>query len=344
MDIKQKVIKFANKHKKFQTRDLVLYFEQKYTRQYVSKILNNLIDEGHLVKDGSTKLSFYALLENTGELGDSLVLRLKNSKLEEHAVLETVQSEFPPINKLPENIFSIFYYSFSEMLNNAIEHSKSEFIEIKLQKKQNSLIFEIRDFGVGAFRNIMSKRKLKSETEAIQDLLKGKQTTAPKSHSGEGIFFTSKIADVFDLESYDFGLKIDNEVKDIFVIDLPRSKKGTRIVFRIKLNSKKHLSGLFEEYQTEPETFSFDKTTIKIKLYLLGTIYISRSQARRVLSGLDKFKSITLDFENVPTIGQAFADEIFRVFKVSHPEIEIESINANKAVNFMIERAIKTER
>jgi len=344
MTIKNKIIDFANKHSKFQTRDLVVHFGDKYSRQYISRILNELIDEGKLVKDGSTKMSFYALPKNAGDLGDSLMLRLKNVNLEEHKVLETIRNEFLPINSLAENVYSIFYYAFSEMLNNAIEHSKSKFIEIKLQRKTSDLIFEIRDFGVGAFRNIMSKRKLKDETEAIQDLLKGKQTTAPKSHSGEGIFFTSKIADVFDLESFEFALKIDNEIKDIFVIGLPRSKKGTRVIFRIKLNSKKHLGSLFEKYQTEPDTYAFDKTTIKIKLYLLGTIYISRSQARRVLSGLEKFKSLTLDFENVPTIGQAFADEIFRVFKENHPEIEIKSVNINKAVDFMIRRAIKTER
>ncbi len=55
-------------------------------------------------------------------------------------------------------------------------------------------------------------------------------------------------------------------------------------------------------------------------------------------------KVAILDFDKVPTIGQAFADEVFRVFKESHPEIEIQSINTNPAVDFMIKRAIKTKR
>jgi len=344
MNIQDKILKFAKEHKKFQTRDLSAHFGGKYTRQYISKVLGDLINSGVLVKDGSTKKSFYALPENANNLGDSLVLRLKNKNLEEDRVFEKIQNEFPLVRRLPENVHSILYYAFSEMMNNAIEHSRSEMIEIKLFNRGGSFVFEIRDFGIGVFRNIMQKRKLKSETEAIQDLLKGKQTTAPKAHSGEGIFFTSKIADVFDLESFEFALKIDNKIDDIFVIDLPRAKKGTRVVFEIEIDSKKHLSGLFEKYQTEPDTYAFDKTTIKIKLYLLGTIYISRSQARRVLAGLDKFKSVTLDFEKVPTIGQAFADEVFRVFQHAHPDIEIKFINANKAVNFMIKRALKTER
>jgi hypothetical protein len=70
----------------------------------------------------------------------------------------------------------------------------------------------------------------------------------------------------------------------------------------------------------------------------MGTIHISRSQARRVLTGLEKFKYVILDFDKVPMIGQGFADEIFRVYKIKHPEIKIKAINTNDAVSFMIGR------
>ena len=49
---------------------------------------------------------------------------------------------------------------------------------------------------------------------------------------------------------------------------------------------------------------------------------ISRSQAKRLLARLEKFKIVMLDFEDVATIGRAFADEIFRVFTNNHPEIQ----------------------
>ena len=75
-----------------------------------------------------------------------------------------------------------------------------------------------------------------------------------------------------------------------------------------------------------------------IKLYLKSGIHISRSQARRVLSGLEKFKIVVFDFDKVPMIGQSFADEIFRVFQSKHPKIQIEAINMNEAVRFMIDR------
>jgi hypothetical protein len=86
---------------------------------------------------------------------------------------------------------------------------------------------------------------------------------------------------------------------------------------------------------------AFDKTEVRIRLYTLGTVHVSRSQARRVLSGLEKFKSVILDFGKVPMIGQGFADELFRVYKKSHPEIELKPINMNAAVKFMIDRVEK---
>ncbi|MFH0834705.1 MAG: STAS-like domain-containing protein, partial [Patescibacteria group bacterium] len=71
----------------------------------------------------------------------------------------------------------------------------------------------------------------------------------------------------------------------------------------------------------------------------LSGVHISRSQARRVLAGLEKFKVIVFDFDKVPMIGQAFADEIFRVFHDKHPQIRLETANMNEGVEFMIKRA-----
>src|SRR3989338_8465686 len=88
-----------------------------------------------------------------------------------------------------------------EMFNNAIEHSESKIISVEVSLRNNKLSFIVEDSGIGVFRNIMKKKGLRSVIEAIQDLLKGKTTTMPKSHSGEGIFFTSKASDLFILDS-----------------------------------------------------------------------------------------------------------------------------------------------
>ncbi|MCX6812338.1 MAG: STAS-like domain-containing protein, partial [Candidatus Berkelbacteria bacterium] len=115
--------------------------------------------------------------------------------------------------------------------------------------------------------------------------------------------------------------------------------KGTKVSFNISLTSKKHLIDLFKHFQSDLGDFAFDITEIQVKLFTMGTIHISRSQARRILSGMEKFETIILDFDRVPIVGQAFADEIFRVFQNKHPKIKIVTKNMSESVEFMVERA-----
>jgi len=338
MIISEAIKKTAKYKTSFSNADIIKALKGQYSRQAVATVLKNLVEKQELIREGSGRYTFYALPQKAACLIKSYKKILRNKKLEEHAVLSKMKDTSHILDKDKENIDTIFFYAFSEMLNNAIEHSKSKTIDIEVIKRDGNLLFTVRDFGIGVFRNIMNKRKLKSELEAIQDLLKGKTSTAPKAHSGEGIFFTSKISDRFFLESYGYKLVIDNTIPDVFVENPEKKLKGTVVCFNISLKSKKHLNDVFRKYQTDPKTYAFDKTEVTIKLYTMVTIYISRSQARRVLSGLEKFKTIIMDFKEVPTIGQAFADEIFRVFKTDHPGITITSKNMNKAVAFMVGR------
>jgi len=339
MDIKGSIVSAALKDGEIRSKDIAKRLG--ISRQYSQRILRELVQEGLLMKLGSTRAASYVLPKYAGRVTWKFSKRFKNSNLAEHKVLEDVEGRAQFRHSLPENLRSMFEYAFSEMLNNAIEHSQSENIEVEVEKRGDNLIFLVNDFGIGVFKNIMKKRHLKTELEAIQDLLKGKTTTQPQAHSGEGIFFTSKVGDVFSLESFGQKLTIDNVAKDIFIEEVKPSKRGTKVFFQIACDSQKHLNDIFKEYQTDPTEHAFDKTEIQIKLYTLGTVHVSRSQARRVLAGLEKFRSIILDFDQVPTIGQAFADEIFRVFKNKHPNIQITPTNMNDTVRFWIERVGK---
>ncbi|HWQ95569.1 MAG TPA: STAS-like domain-containing protein [Gammaproteobacteria bacterium] len=51
------------------------------------------------------------------------------------------------------------------------------------------------------------------------------------------------------------------------------------------------------------------------------------------------FKIVIFDFAGVDAIGQAFADEIFRVFSAQHPTIELHALHVNSQIKRMIERA-----
>ena len=338
MTTKEKALEILSKKGELTTKDITSAC--KISRQAANLVVKGLAGEGKVIKI-KTMPAVYVLPQKGDSLNLKIKKRLLNKSLKENEILDLVKRQLPALFQLPENVRNIFDYAFSEMLNNAIEHSKSNFIEIEVQKNENSVSFIVADFGIGVFRNVMQKRKLKSELEAIQDILKGKTTTQPRAHSGEGIFFTSKVADIFILESFKNRLRIDNVINDVFVEKFKSSAEGTKVLFSINKNSKRHLGDIFREYQASLTEVAFNKTEVKIRLFTMGTVYISRSQARRVLAGLEKFKSIIFDFEKVPTVGQAFADEIFRVFIQNHPEIKIQAINANEATQFMIDRVEK---
>lgn len=340
---KDQVLIIAKEKGKLYSKDLVERFN--VSRQYVSLIISALVMENKLVKLGSTKQAFYVLPEYAKSHPEifppKYAKSFRNEKLEEHKVLDQIEQTFPTLKKLPENVRSIFTYAFSEMLNNAIEHSKSVRVGIEVSVSKNTFSFIVQDSGIGVFRNVMKKKGLKSEMEAIQDILKGKTTTMPKSHSGEGIFFTSKAGDVFVLDSFGYQLIVDNETPDVFVKTVKKIKRGTRVMFKISAESNRHLNEVFKKYTnlTNDSDYGFDKTDIRVKLYAMGGVHISRSQARRVLSGLEKFKIIVFDFDKVPTVGQAFADEVFRVFHNKYPQIKLEAENMTEGVKFMVERA-----
>ena len=340
---KHAIMVLAEKNGRIRSKEVSRLFN--VSRQYASMLIGQLVEEKSLLRIGSTRNAFYVMSEYARAhphiLPNRFFKKLKNVHLEEHKILSEIEERFSMIGQLNEHVRNIFIFAFSEMLNNAIEHSRSRSISIEVSIRDGDLWFVVSDSGVGVFRNVMEKKKLKSELEAVQDILKGKTTTIPKSHTGQGIFFTSKAADVFILDSFGKQMMVNNKTRDVSMHRVGAIKRGTRVIFRIKSDSHRHLSDVFRAYTNlvDESDYGFDKTEIKVKLYTAGGVNISRSQARRVLHGLEKFKIISFDFDKVPMIGQAFADEIFRVFHNKHPDIELQVTQMNDAVKFMVERS-----
>jgi len=67
---------------------------------------------------------------------------------------------------------------------------------------------------------------------------------------------------------------------------------------------------------------------------------VSRSQAKRLIARFDSFKKVILDFKGVQEIGQAFADELFRVYANEHPDVELIPDNMTDQVQRMWLRAV----
>ena len=337
MDLKDLIFDFLKKKGRVTTADLVN--KTGFSRAYAQMFLKNLANEGAIIRMGKANQAHYVTASKRGAVParPTRVRKIINNKnLAEDKVLRQIKEESSIFQGMAGNVSSIIDYAFTEMLNNAIEHSASEKIDMVVMKTATDIRFTVLDQGVGIFNNIMKKKGLSSTIDAIQDLLKGKETTVPEAHSGEGIFFTSKIADQLTIKSFQKKIFFDNVAQDIYIKDI-QSTRGTRVDFVLGLKSKKTLSDLFNQYTDE--SFQFSKTGVKVKLYHQDVDYVSRSQARRILAGLEKFKTIELDFKDVATVGQAFADEIFRVWLNAHKDIKLTMKNTHENILFMIKRA-----
>ena len=66
---------------------------------------------------------------------------------------------------------------------------------------------------------------------------------------------------------------------------------------------------------------------------------VARSEAKRLLHGLEKLEEVMLDFQGVRSVGQGFADEVFRVWAQAHPGTRLVAEHMNDVVRFMVERA-----
>jgi len=338
MDVRRLILERLRQKGRLKVTEVVK--ETGYSRVYVHRFFRDLVNDGIIALVGKANQAHYVRVgEKNQEPRTSQVKAhriLRNRNLAEDRVLSEIKDDSGIFIGLPGNIAGIVDYAFTEMLNNAIEHSRADKIDVVIERTAKGVDFQVSDRGVGIFNNIMEKKNLKNHMEAIQDLLKGKETTAPEAHSGEGIFFTSKIADFFSIRSSEKKLVFANLQDDLYLRDI-KPIMGTRVSFLIGINSQKKLVDLFNRYTDE--SFQFSKTGVKVNLYREGVEYVSRSQARRIVIGLEKFRTIELDFKSVDTVGQGFADEIFRVWQTRHQDVKIIPRNANENVLFMINRA-----
>jgi anti-sigma regulatory factor (Ser/Thr protein kinase) len=337
MSRKPEILRIARTKRQLRTSDVVAAL--KISRQTAASYLSAMVREGTLRKTGATRTATYFLASKKSSPKPPASARLlKNLKnLQEDRVFSELTARLGLKGEVSKPVFGILSYAFTEMLNNAIDHSQSSKAKMDMVVSGQKVEFTVRDWGVGIFANIRKHFNLPTELEAYEWLLKGKQTTFPERHSGQGIFFTSKIADIFTIRSHRLKVVFDNEKKDIFLSETT-ALTGTSVSFSIRRQSRRKIEALFRAYSDQD--YEFDKNVVRVKASIHEGLY-SRSQARRLTAGLQNYRKIVFDFRGVKEMGQAFADEIFRVFRHQNPTIQLEYTGANEAAEFLIRRAME---
>ena len=301
----------------------------KISKPTVSKYLNELIVNGIITKKNKGRYPNYQLITETFK---------KNYDLENSPEEDVIWRKdiMPLFADVPFNIKEACQYGFTEMVNNVIEHSGAKKMGVLVYYNAAVIGMIILDHGIGIFDKIRNDLCLDDPKHSILELAKGKFTSDPNNHTGEGIFFTSRIFDYFAIFSKKlsfFGHKnsdwlFENENTNI---------DGTCVMMMIKKSSMVSIEQIFNEYADPDKNPGFHKTIIPVKLMQYeGESLLSRSQAKRLTVRFDRFLEVILDFEGVNIIGQAFADEIFRVFQNGHPGVRLHPINCTENVETMI--------
>jgi len=324
------IVNNVDKHPKDVAKVTAVKFD--ITRQAVNKHLKKLVDERALTQRGNTRNRSYSL--------HPLVEWQKSYQLTDTLAEDIVwrQDVVTSLGPMPEKVLDIWHYGFTEMANNALDHSDGTTLTVQLQKTAVTTELALYDDGIGIFKKILAELNLLDERHAILELAKGKLTTDPDNHTGEGIFFTSRMFDDFEILSggtyfsHKFGEKED------WILERDKFSSGTAVWMKLNNHTARTTKKIFDKF-TSDDDFGFSKTVVPVRLAQYGDDkLVSRSQARRLLARIDKFRTVLFDFQGVDTVGIAFADEVFRVFALKHPEIELQPIKTNSAVRRVIHR------
>jgi hypothetical protein len=314
--------------------DLVNVTRQAFevSSQAVLKHIHRLVEEELLTVTGTPRNRQYALRAiaswtKTYEPTDSLA---------EDVVWDVDLKPF--FTDIDRNVRDIWYYGFTEMFNNALEHSNASIISVDLERTAVSTKLTILDNGLGIFKKIQTALGLHDERHAVLELAKGKFTTDPARHSGQGIFFTSRIFDTFEILSGQVYFYHRWGQEEDWIQEAQNYQAGTGVILTLCNRTTRTSREVFDQFTTD-ENYGFTKTIVPVSLAQIDERLVSRSQAKRLLARVEQFRVVVLDFKDVDEVGQSFADEVFRVFRNQHPEVEISHINANQRVGQMIQRA-----
>ncbi|MEX0874628.1 MAG: DUF4325 domain-containing protein [Actinomycetota bacterium] len=301
------------------------------TRQAAHYHLRDLVESGELEPPGRGRGARY-------RIPGRRVSRHRIEGLEESELWAKVVEADRYLSRLADNVLSILRYAFTEMVNNAIDHSRGTFVHVSNFWDDDHAFFEVADDGIGAFQSVRTKLDLPDDFAALQEISKGKTTTDPQHHTGEGIFFTSKTTDRFVLEANGLRWTVDNMLGDQAAGDSPPDH-GTRVRWDVDAHTNRTIKSVFDLY-ADRDTLRFSRSRATISLFETATTFVSRSEAKRLSHGLERFEEVMVDFTGVREVGQGFVDELFRVWADEHPATRLIPVSMSPGVEAMVLRGL----
>jgi hypothetical protein len=301
------------------------------TRQAAHYQLRAMVERGELQPEGAGRGSRYrrkALLRYHYPLAE-----LSESDVWASEKRDLIRRDLDILDN--PRIMPLLNFTFTKMVNNAIDHSKGSTLDVHWYLASSHIAFEVVDDGIGAFTSMRVSRHLSSDFDAIGEIAKGKQTTAPDAHSGLGIYFTSRMADRFVLSSGSLSWIVDHRIDDSAIEWLDTPRRGTLVRCEFDADTVRTPIEAFHSMSV-PDRPGVQRSTIRVSLFQRGDNFISRTEAKRLAAELDTFDIIEIDFTGVRQIGQGFIDELFRVWQSDHPQSRLIAINGGPVVDALL--------
>lgn len=298
------------------------------SRRRAQAVVRHLVAAQWLVAEGSARHPLY----RPGALRQ--VVR--------HYPLQGLQEDLPwrrdfaPCFQLPQEVRRMAQHAFTELLNNAVDHSGGTQVTVSLRQTPLHLQLLVSDDGCGLFERIAQSFAIDDPRLAMFELSKGKLTSAPHCHSGHGLFFAARLADVFDVHANNAAFQRRGWADESWRATRAAPHRGTSVYLAISLDTPRTLDEVLRAHSTGGAGYGFDHTHVPLKLLGGDELLMSRADARRVAARLAGFSRAELDFAGIDAIGHGFADELFRVFRREHPGVDLQAKKMAPAVGAMV--------
>jgi anti-sigma regulatory factor (Ser/Thr protein kinase) len=236
--------------------------------------------------------------------------------------------DFAPFFTLPAQVARMAQHAFTELLNNAIDHSEGSSVAVSMRQTPSHVQLLVSDDGRGLFDKISEAFDIPDPALAVLELSKGKLTSQPERHTGRGLYFSSKLADVFDLQANATAFQQRDWDRSSSLRERPAGRPGTSVFIGIALDTQRTLDQVLRAHSLDGVGYGFERTVVPMRL--LATEHSgleSRAQARRAAMRLQQFRRAEMDFDGIADIGHGFADELFRVFTRECPNVELVPVN-----------------
>ena len=248
--------------------------------------------------------------------------------------------DFAPYFDLPIEVRRMAHHAITELLNNAVEHSGGSTVTVSMRQTPLHLQILVSDNGCGLFDRIAQSFGIGDPQMAMFELSKGKLTSQPDRHCGHGLFFVSRVADVFDIHANRSAFQHRAWSSKSWRSTKAAPHAGTCVYLAIALDTTRTLDGVLRAHSDGASGYGFDRTQVPLNLLAGADLLVSRADARRVASRLERFGQAEIDFSGIEAIGHGFADELFRVFQRQNPAVGLHPVGMVPAVSSMVRSVV----